>query len=122
MIIIKFILLIFLFFMAWLIVTMDERMQPRSGPNYYLDMGPGSVNSIQPQYRISRTEAFNRPHAFEVECFNNGEPFRITVLEKGVRKSSTYYFVDGYGRLRYVGHDDFWGRIRMQQLSPPPKD
>ena len=122
MIIIKFAMVIFLFFLLYLVETTAERMQPKSGPNYYLDMADASVNPIQPEFRISKLEAMKHPHVFEVECYNNGAPYRVTVLENGVRKSSTYYYIDGYGRFRYVGYDDGSGFVRMRQISPEPKD
>lgn len=122
MIIVKFAMVAFLFFMAYLIVTTAERMQPKSGPNYYLNMGDASVNPIQPEYRISKTEAMQHPHVYEVESYNNGAPYRISKLENGVRTSSTYFYIDGYGRFRYVGYDDGSGTIRLKQITPEPKD
>jgi hypothetical protein len=117
MLVVKFSMVVFLLYLTWLAVYSAERMQPRSGPNYYLDMGPASANSIQPEYRVTRLEAMRCRHALEVECFNDGSPYRVTHLEDGVRKASTYYFIDGYGRLRYVGQDDGWGFVRMRRLA-----
>ena len=121
MIIVKFILAAMLFFLTFLMVTAAERMQPKAGPNYYLDMGPVSANSIQPQYRIAREDAMQRNHALEVECFNNGTPYRVTKLERGRRVSSTVYLIDGYGRLRYVGTEEE-GALRLKRLMPQPRD
>ena len=114
--ILKFSVVIFLLYLTWLAVYSAERMQPRSGPNYYLDMASASVNSIQPQYRVSREEAMARGHALEVECFNDGTPYRVTHLENGARRDSTYYFIDGYGKLRYLGFDGGGGDVIMRKL------
>jgi hypothetical protein len=121
-VIVKFILVIMLIYLAYLVTTISVLTRPRYGPNYYLDMGSASVNSIQPQYRISYVEALKAKHALEVECFNNGVPFRVSKMSYGVRLSSTYFYSDGYGRLRYLGFDSGNGMIVMKQLQGPPKD
>lgn len=122
MVIVKFILVILLFYLTFLIVTMDERTQPRSGPYYYLNMEPAGEASIQRRYRISKAEAAGRNHVLEVECFNDGTPYRITKIDFGVRSSSRYFLIDGYKRLRYIGYDDGWGYIRLRQIMPEPND
>jgi hypothetical protein len=120
LVIVKFIMVLFLAYLAWLAVYTDQRMQPKSGPNYYLDMTGIVSNSIQPQYRVSREVAMKSNHALEVECFNNGTPYKITKLKNGVRTSSTTFLIDGYGRLRYVIEDNGYGWKQMRQISPEP--
>jgi hypothetical protein len=122
MVIVKFMLFAMLLYLAYLMTTITIMTRPRSGPNYYYDMATASVNSIQPQYRIEYLQALGCKHALEVECFNNGVPFRVTKMSYGVRGDSTYYYSDGYGRMRYVGYDVGNGRVVMVRLQPEPKD
>jgi hypothetical protein len=121
-VIVKFIMVIMLLYLAYLVTTITVMTRPRSGPNYYYDMSTASVNSIQPQYRISYVEALKCKHALEVECFNNGVPFRVSKISYGRRQSSTYFYSDGYGRMRYIGYDSGNGDVTMLRLQPPPND
>jgi hypothetical protein len=123
-IIIKFAMIAFLLFLAWMLTVAAQQHLARPGLAYYLDMAKTtSVNSIQPQYRISAVAAAKRPHALEVEFYTNRQPYRVTTFEMGVRLQSSYYYIDGYGRLRYLGSQPVWGGpIFMRQLSPPPSN
>ena len=119
MILVKFILVFMLFYLLFLTATIEERMQPRSGTYYYLDMEPAGDASIQPKYRLDKVEALKHPHILEVECYPNGAPYRVSKLNMGRRQSSRYFFIDGYNRLRYIGYDNGWGYIRMLRVSDP---
>jgi hypothetical protein len=123
MVIIKFALIIFLIALTWFVAYLSQLYQPRPGMNYYLDMSALTPNSIQARYRISYPQALEHAHALEVACFPGGVPYRITKFSYGQRLSSSYYYVDGYHRLRYTGTQNFWGApIYMRRASPIPPD
>jgi hypothetical protein len=123
MVILKFALVFFLLYLLWLLAMFERMHQPKYGPYYYVDMSATNVNSLQQQFQISYQTAMTAKHALQVECYNNGMPYEITSLTNGVPGTSTFYFVDGYNRLRYVGTQYIRdGLIRMRRLSPVPQD
>ena len=120
MVFVNYTFALLILYLGFLVAMNDLRSQQLSGPFYYLDMGP-ECNSLQPEYRIPRELAMHRPHALEAECFNNGAPYRVTTLSNGIRGFSTYYLIDGYGRLRYVGRGGRWG-MQVRQIGERPAD
>src|SRR5262245_55270270 len=101
MIILKFAMVFFLFYLFWFSVELLNRASPKGGPFYYTDVSPIGVNPIQPEYRIDRQTAMHMKHALKVYTYNDGAPWQVSKLQNGFEVSTKYYFIDGYGRLRY---------------------
>lgn len=123
MVILKFAVLFFLIYLTWLAVNLERMHQIKYGPVYYMDMSATNLNSLQQQFQIDYITAMKMNHSLEVTCYNNGMPYRVTSLTDGAWGTSTYYCVDGYNRLRYLGTQYIKdGPIHMRRLTSPPKD
>jgi hypothetical protein len=117
MVILKFTLLFFLLYLAWMVVLRQNSGSPYGGPFYYADP-LNSNNPVQPRYRLNFKQAWSSDRFVEVYTNEAGQPLLAKHFVGHQLASQMVWIWTQSGQLMRRYFEDPQGRLLIINVLP----